>query len=526
MPLGRHATREGLRWTLRPHHRSILQRNLLTLGGPSMNNMTLDMNAEPLDLEVLGRRFPADWGVSRSQTKVRPKQLKSTTEQRELKDLVDDAIWGSLAWVPTTTAEVPCETLVASYIQSLNQLDRYRRDVDGMIRAACIANLEFRQEQGETHAGAKDAVVTGKLKEMLQSSFDAWMPVRNVVDARLVSRPKAEIQTKLESALKQAVADFCQQFFDLLARMVDQELFGLVEWLPNNCCAYHFFRRVIIQENEGASERVSEERFRTPRQPDRGFGRQIVGRRTIEQTKGKGRHIHRFARHQHDVMQAIHTSIRDSRVVMPPSVQHLCETVPSWLYPFVQVIDGTIIRERIIERDATVDHWTDTQIRDEPIIGYEPAVIIGAFVLTGWGPREVQAEIQRREAVARDDAAKQAFSSAATRWPWLVTASLLLAVASMSLTLVSNRGSVSQLLALICIGGTLLSIRHAAFDRAIASRNSSADIWSNLTTASIGSQFLTVLWVVAGMYRNTTWFIPAGLIAIAVVCHFFSRIFR
>ncbi len=491
-----------------------------------MNTTTLDMNAEPLELEVLGRRFPADWGVRRSQTKVRPKQLKPTTEQRQLKDLVGESIWSSLAWFAIRTTEEPCEKLVASYIQSLNQLDRYRRDVDGMIRAACIANLEFRQEQGETHTGAKDAAVTGKLNEMLQSSIDAWMPVRNVVDARLVSRPTPEIRTKLDSALKQAVADFCQQLFELLAKMVDRELFGLVEWLPNNCCAYHFFRRVIIQENEGASERVSEERFRTSTQSDSGTGRQVIGRRIIEQTKGKGRHIHRFARHQHDVMQAVHTSIRDSRVVMPPTVQQLCETVPTWLYPFVQVIDGTIIRERIIERDASVDHWTDTQIRDEPIIGYEPAVIIGTFVLTGWGPREVQAEIERREAVARDEAAKQAFNSATTRWPWLVAASILLAVASVWLTLVSNRGSLSELLTLICIGGTLLSIRHAAFDRAIANRNASADIWSNLTTASLGSQFLTALWLAAGMYRNTTWFIPAGLIAIAAVCHFFSRIFR
>ena len=128
--------------------------------------------------------------------------------------------------------------------------------------------------------------------------------------------------------------------------------------------------------------------------------------------------------------------------------------------------------------------------------------------------------------VARDEAAKQAFNSSTTRWPWLVAASILLAVASVWLTLVSNRGSLSELLTLICIGGTLLSIRQAAFDRAIANRNASADIWSNLTTASLGSQFLTVLWLAAAMYRNTTWFIPAGLIVIAAVCHFFSRIFR
>ena len=118
------------------------------------------------------------------------------------------------------------------------------------------------------------------------------------------------------------------------------------------------------------------------------------------------------------------------------------------------MIDGTIIRERIIERDVGADQWADVRLRDEPIIGYEPAVIIGTFVLTGWGPREVQAEIQRREAVARDEAARQTVSSAAKRWPWLVTASISLAVASLWLTLVSDRGSLAGLLTVICIGIT------------------------------------------------------------------------
>ena len=439
------------------------------------SNTTIDLNAESLELEVLGRRFPLNWTDRKPERKVNIRQLTPTTEQRQLKDVVGESIWTKLEWSATTTQDDTSEKHVAAYILSLNQLDRFRRDVDAMVRTACIANLEFRQEQGETHVEAKAVAMTSKLNEMLQTSADAWMPARNVVDARLVSRAKAEVQTRLESALKQAVADFCQQFFDLLAKMVDRELFGLVEWLPNNCCAYHFFKRVIIQENEGASERVSEEKFRTVTQRDPGNGRQVIGRRTIEQTVGGGRHHHRFARHQHDVMQAIHTSVRDSRVVMPPQVQRLCEAIPAWLYPFVQVIDGTIIRERIIERDVSGEQWADVRLRDEPIIGYEPAVIIGTFVLTGWGPREVQAEIQRREAVTRDEAARLTVTSAAKRWPWLMTASISLAVASVWLTLVSDRGSLSGLLTLICIGGTFLSIRQASFDRAIAVRNPTAD---------------------------------------------------
>ncbi len=103
-------------------------------------------------------------------------------------------------------------------------------------------------------------------------------------------------------------------------------------------------------------------------------------------------------------MNAVRASIRNSQVVMPPAVVRLVEVVPEWLDDFVQVIDGDIFRKRIIEQDTKVKNWADMQVRDEPIIGCEPGVIIGPYVLTGWGPREVAAESDRRKTVDADAA--------------------------------------------------------------------------------------------------------------------------
>ena len=171
--------------------------------------------------------------------------------------------------------------------------------------------------------------------------------------------------------MAQAVAEFTKQFFELLAKLVDRQLFGLVEWLPNHCCSYYFFKHVVIQENNGALERILAETVFTKiteRDPVRGH--QIIGRQQIEETRGQGQHQHRFARHQHEVMNAVRTSIRKSQVVMPPTVVRLVEVVPEWLYDFVQVIDGDIFRERIIEQGIKVENWADVQVRDEPIIGW------------------------------------------------------------------------------------------------------------------------------------------------------------
>jgi len=59
----------------------------------------------------------------------------------------------------------------------------------------------------------------------------------------------------------------------------------------------------------------------------------------------------------------------------------LVNAIPEWLYQFVEVIDGQIVRELIIERDVSVEDWTQVNARDEPINDIDPGIIIGPFIL-------------------------------------------------------------------------------------------------------------------------------------------------
>lgn len=480
---------------------------------------------ESPDVELLGRRFPATWGESRPRRPQRLRQILPRAQKVDLKDQVAEAIWSRLPWQQLPDEITETRVAVDAYIHSLNQLERFRWDVDELVRSACQANLEFRQEQGETNWIARDAVLSEQLSEMLDAAVSEWPPTRNVVDAQLVSRPLAEVRSRLDAALTEAVADFARQLFELLARLVDRELFGLVEWLPNNCCTYHFFKRVVIQENDGASQRVlREERFEEIRERDPATGRQIVGRRIVEDTRGQGRHLHRFARHQHDVMQAVHTSIGNSLVVMPPQVQRLCEAVPDWLYPFIQVIDGTIVRERIIERDTRVDQWADRTQRDEPIIGCEPGVILGSFVLTGWGPREVKAEELRREAAAWEQFSRSATRSARWRWPLFAAVAALLAVCAVGLAFAALPGA--ALGSGLATVAALVATWQAALDWAITRRNPTAVLWAHCTAAALGCLLLLGLWLVTRLSQPWNWWPPLLLAVGGLVAHIMGRRFR
>jgi hypothetical protein len=266
--------------------------------------------------------------------------------------------------------------------------------------------LEFQQELGTTNEVARDKAMQAKLDELVGRIGDVFQPPRNVLTAEVVSQPIAKIHQDLQIALRKSLRQFAHEFEGALQSLVDQQLGGLVEWIGTDACRYHFFKETIIQENDGFT--------RIDLTEDATTNRRGVQSRTVREGE-VGRHIHRWSRHEHHVMNAFHTAIRNSKVIMPPKVQRLVNSIPEWLYDLVQIIDGEIIRERVVERDYRNDLWEDTKTRDVPIYGCEPAVIIDQYVLTGWGPREVATEQNRLASLGQANQ-QQAFRGEKFAW--------------------------------------------------------------------------------------------------------------
>jgi hypothetical protein len=357
---------------------------------------------ETADIEIEGRRFPARWQATRPPTNGRLRQFELPKGHEQLPFAVADAIASRLEWKAVSVDTADAEQLVTAYVDSLSDLSSFRFGVFILLLHSSWANVEFRHGSGFTDAATKQTAMEklhGKLSALLEKRMESWPEPENALNARLVSGRSDELWKHLDLALKKAVAEFSRHFFELLVNLVDEELIGLVEWLPNNCCSYHFFRRVEIQTNDVESTRV-EFIFVTPKECGLETVRQS-GDRRAERRQGRLQKSYRFARHQHDVMKAMHSSVRNSRVIMPPAAEQVCEYIPDWLEPFVQVINGTLFRELIVERDVEVSDWGDVELIDEPIVGPEAAIVFGGFVLTDWGPKESAGEQVRREYLRR-----------------------------------------------------------------------------------------------------------------------------
>ena len=129
-----------------------------------------DTDAPTVEVEWGGRRFSPLLDARPKLPQNRIRKLHASPEESQLPVRLGEAIRSQLVWNQVSADETERQPIVKAYIDSLNQMDQFRQDVEDMTRYACLANLEFRQAAGETDVQARDAVLDAKLDEMLAAS--------------------------------------------------------------------------------------------------------------------------------------------------------------------------------------------------------------------------------------------------------------------------------------------------------------------------------------------------------------------
>ena len=348
------------------------------------------------------RPFPRDDTFGKPSASAPPVELATTPEQADLAEQLTTGLWSQLPFAGVDATDAADKgTLVRLYTESLGKLHSLQTDVRSLVRAVCAAGFEFRQLGGVTDEGAKQLAMEQALEEMVRDIATTQRPIENALTSTLVaSHTPRQLLVTFRRALEAALARFAEDFERTLEALVDRQVAGLIDWTDSQTCCYHFFRHVVLQDNHGKSESFGPTRLN--RRSPTGWSQ------VVTETEG-GEHIFRRARHEHHVMHAFHTSPANSRVPMPARARRLLQAIPAWLYPFIRIVDGDLFRERIVEQDLKRKQWGRTRVRevpvenrDDPVYGWEPAIIIGGFVLTGWGPKEVVAVQTQQQERVRD----------------------------------------------------------------------------------------------------------------------------
>lgn len=484
-----------------------------------MSEASIESNDLTFEVTRANRRFPSLSEAHHSPPLNRIRQLERQPLDDELPKQLSQAIFQRLAWHELSPLSSPArETVATAYINSLKTLNEFYHDVRTVICEACLANLEFRADENATHVEARDKILSDKLEEMMTQAFAAWLPAKNALTASLLSNSPDTFIGQLEASLSEEVDRFSQQFVELLERMVDLELFGLVEWLPKQCCRYHFFRRVVIQGPEVRTQSINES---FADNSDASSGQRIIGNRRTTSTRTV-RHEIRFARHQHELINAVRTSIRNSTVIMPPPIVQLVESVPSWLYPFVEVIDGQIVRELIIERDISVEDWTQVDVRDEPIIDIDPGIVIGPYVLSGWGSMEIRKEQERRQ-VAQQQATEAVDARLA---PLLAVAATGLSVIALWFQYLASAGHGNWLFVVLTTVTAVGAAWQAFLSQATCRRFADPGHYALCMAICAATGLMSAEWLVARIFYSMSWVTPLVLWATSFLVFQIDRLFR
>jgi hypothetical protein len=96
-------------------------------------------------------------------------------------------------------------------------------------------------------------------------------------------------------------------------------------------------------------------------------------------------------------MHVIETDIRTGGFVHVPKFhQQVIDQIPGWVRGSTCLVEGTLIGHQLVEHEQEA---FQVQHQDVIRITYhgDPAVVLGQFVLTGWGPEEIKKDLSERD---------------------------------------------------------------------------------------------------------------------------------
>ena len=341
--------------------------------------------------------------------------------------------------------------------ESVSQLNQWQDELQNLVAVHCRTAIEMRAE-GPSVDSARRASLEKKADELLQECGSVFLLLRPVLTADTRPLAARKVYDKLYTALRQACQELASGFVTLLDRMRDKSLAGTIHWTTKTDCKLDFFRHVVIHESKATvthtTEQVTDD------------ARPILRFREMESSQVSDQHC--LAQHEHHVTQAVAHRIEEKWHPIPQQFQPLLDAIPAWLRPHVRILEGHQYLERIFVRNLYKRDWqTEPIVRRE--FETEPAILIGSYVLAGWGQAELDREMQRLDSI-EFEAEKTNIVRAARRW---TIAAAVIAIPLMIAAVLAIAFSRTAPQFLLPLGGllTLLAAGTAAVSLAGASRS-------------------------------------------------------
>lgn len=286
---------------------------------------------------------------------------------------------------------------------SSNQLKSWQDQLQHLATVHCRTAIELRVD-GPSVDSVRQASFESKADELLQDCGGVFVLLPPLMTADVRPLAARTVYEKLYAKLHRACEQLASGFVSLLDNMRDKSLVGTIHWTTESDCKLDFFRHVVIHESKTTVTRTSEQ-VTDDESP-------ILRFRETESVQVSDQHC--LAQHEHHVTQAVAHKIEERWYPIPLQFQPLLDAIPPWLRPHVRILEGHQYLERIFVKNLRQREWqTEPIVRRE--FEVEPAILIGSYVLAGWGQAELDREIQRLDSI-EFEAQKAKIIRVARRW--------------------------------------------------------------------------------------------------------------
>ena len=305
---------------------------------------------------------------------------------------LSDNIWTAL---PTTDFSGVSDhnELARTVSTSASILAAKQKDVRSFAESICFEAVELRV-RGQHHPKAKADALRSARQPLCSAVHRVNRPLDPVLTADLIAQPLNEITPVVNNWFRQSCHLIAAQLLLSMHVLVELDVIGLIEWPGETTCKLNFFRHRVTQDT------IRSRQTESVRSRSNDEGDLWMRFETWEQVQGRNRYS--IERHEHHVMNAEARHINETQYPIPADKQAFLNQVPTWISQHMRILEGDLILERVIERDVREEQWETTPVLRSSY-ELEPAILLGHYVITGWGQQEINREKFRRKRIATQD---------------------------------------------------------------------------------------------------------------------------
>lgn len=273
------------------------------------------------------------------------------------------------------------------------RLRDWRRFLEGLIQVrANVIGLAIDRESFREHAESWKQEVSST------SGIQTIMLPADLVTSEFSALPNDTVKNAIVKQLNGFLEGIAERLCSQLLVMAEKEVIGYVSWHGPNTCEYVRYERVC---DFNTRSRTIKRRWDESTWQNTWDGRYL---QKTENTEWEIKHSgsRKLVRTIEHLINASERKWDENGVVIPRRIMPLLDSIPEWIKPSLKVVEGTLMRELIIEQDLEDIEQLSTEttavhtIEDIEKWEDDPALVVGPFVLAGWSDAEVQKELQLR----------------------------------------------------------------------------------------------------------------------------------